>query len=244
MGFEPALNNELPAVTESEISKLPILDPSIVRNLGLRQPPKALQPIQTQDITDANMHQGDGNEDESEDWTPSSATSSAYYSDDGDDPYPCPGPGICPVTNGSGLCAYDAGFDDGKRAYHHGFAALLPQATARLHRVHANVSISPVGTSSTGSSISLPEPKTEPLTPPTPNSLPFEMQLSSKLRKAGNAPIFSGPVTGEEGEVRPGSRSASTDSSSSSVGSEVEVEGGVALTEEAVESGRPDIATE
>lgn len=241
MSFEPALNSELPAVTESEIAELSIIDPAIVRNIGLGQPRKVLEHLQTQDITEANMHQADGNEDESTDWTPTTATSSACYSDDDDDPYPCPGAGQCPVANDTGVCAYDIGFDDGKRAYNHGFGPLLPQASSSLPRVRANLSI---GTSSNGSSISLPDPKTEPLTPPTPSSMPFELQLSSKRRGTGNSPTLAGLGIDAKDSDRSASRSASSDSNNSSVGSEVEVEGGVALTEEAVESGTPDIATD
>jgi hypothetical protein len=247
MSFEPVLNNEVSAVTESEIASLPILEPNIVGNLGLRESPKPAPKRPLISIPSHNFRQGDAQEDDSEDWTPSSATSSAFYRDDVDDVdlYPCPGFGICPVADESGHCAYDTNFLDGKRAYHHGFV-YSPEVDAtnynHLRHTRSNFLNTPSGTSSAGSSISLPESKTEPLTPTSSQQGLFNHTLGNNTGEHARAATALGIIgLSKDGK---GSRSVSGESSGSSVGSEVEVEGGVALTEEAVGSGVPDIATE
>ena len=256
LSFDTVLNSEVPALTDDEILKLPILDASMVRNLGVRLPPKpAPLDIQSHEGMNIAAHQGDGYADESsEDWTPTSTSNSEASSSllqDTNDLYPCPGSGICPVWNESEGCAYENGFDDGKRAIHHGFAADQEFEHASnahpygyLRRTRDKITGTPGGTSSTGSSISLPELRTEPLTPTTPSDPALSFALEGKLGKAGKAATVCG-VTFDDRRHKYGfgkSGIAGKDSNSS-LGSEVEVEGGVALTEEAVESGMPDIVT-
>ena len=116
----------------------------------------------------------------------------------------------------------------------------------RLHRVRGDMNDTPGGTSSTASSISLPTPNTMPLAPLTPTDESFDEALSRRLGKSSKA------VSMLELEALPSEKRRSRrwglgmrgKESSSSLGSEVEVEGGVALTEEAVETGTPDIATD
>ncbi len=237
MSFNPVLNNEVPAVTEKEITKLPLLDPSVVCNLGLRETPKPLPPVPMQDITEARMHQVDGLDDDlSTDWTPTTTTSSAFDHDDSDDSvhsYPCVGGAGCPATNGTGLCTHEPRFQQ------QAFQQRSSNYT-RPNHVRGSIDSTSGGTSSTGSSISLPEPKTEPLTPTSPGFAPFGLVISTQLKKQKAATVC-GEVENQRSHST--SRSVSTNSSSS-VGSEVEVEGGVALTEEGVGSRLPDIATE
>ena len=257
MGFDSVLNNEVPALSQDEVKTLPVRDAKVVRNLGLRHPPQPLlQDERTKDGIHIAIPQSDGYGDDNttEDWTPADTTSSEAESDlleDVDDPYPCPGSGVCPLWSPLDGCAYDNGFDDGQRAAAHGFVLdqEIEQATPgrsynHLRRVQGSVSGTPGGTSSTGSSISLPEPKTELLTPTTPMEPSFSLALESGLGKTGKAATVCGVMSDDTkhnygfGKPRiPGK------DSSSSLGSEIEVEGGVALTEEAVESGMPDIAT-
>ncbi|KAK3708327.1 hypothetical protein LTR37_011592 [Vermiconidia calcicola] len=227
MSFEPMLNNKMPVVTEEEITTLPILDPKTVRNLGLRETAKPKLPaIQTQNGLNTAMHQADGYTDDSSDWTPTSTTNSYSESDlmlDEGDPFPCPGPGICPLASPIKGCAYDNGFDDGNRALNHGFTldqgfdrAMYQDSYSRVRRMRGSDSTTPGGTSSTCSSISLPEPKSEPLTPITP---PFGR--SNRFEKMGKAATVTGAMA--------------------SGSDPIDVDGGVALTEEAVESRMPDI---
>ena len=252
MSFDTVLNGEVPAVTEKEIIKLPFLDPDVVRNLGTRQPP-ALAEAADQDpqTTHDTIRQGDGyGEESSEDWTPTSTSNSEAESLlllDGDDLYPCPGSGICPAWSEFEGCAYDRGFDDGKRALHHGFTpedeseqAPTGHTYSRLRRTRGTI-LSSGSSSSAGSSISLPDPRTEPLTPTTPAHPLYSLTLGGKASKAATiCGVTDADARHPYGFAR--SRLPGKDSNSS-LGSEVEVEGGGALTEEAVESGMPDIVT-
>jgi hypothetical protein len=258
-----------PPITEHEAETLRVLDPEIVRGFGTRQAPseatsspRRFERSESLDIT--TMHAGDGlYEDETPlEWTTSSNSSSMYDYDPEEkcrslDPHPCPGPGVCPVYSRNSGCAYDSqDFDDGQRAHAHGFSMqhsgrsagnnshMTPdRSRGRLRRVESSASGTPGGTSSSASSISLPTPTTFPLTPDTPATHHFEDIMIGKPGKAATVC----------GVLRPGmnfsharlsvASNMSGGESHESFGSEVEVDGGVALTEEAVETGLPDIIT-
>ncbi|KAH9829781.1 hypothetical protein Tdes44962_MAKER02259 [Teratosphaeria destructans] len=254
MSFERVLSGKVPAVTEDEITRLPMMNPSIVRNLGLRQEPPLPPPANQSPGYSSAMHQTDGYDDDSWSSTPTSATNSETDSDQLEfaDPYPCPGPGICPLWSQDSGCAYDDGFDDGMRAQNHGFEPEPETETDRIARRRArrDLLFPPGLTSAGGSSVSLPLLATAPLTPVLHEEELFEdMLLYIKLGKTrGKAKTICAGLT--EVKTRPGRLAiplglgfGGTDSSSS-LGSEVEVDGGVALTEEAVESGVPDIVTD
>jgi hypothetical protein len=257
------------SITEQEAETLRVLDPEIVRGFGTRQvsseatsSPRRLERSESTDIT--RMHAGDGLYDDETplEWTTSSNSSSMYDDDTEEncislDPHPCPGPGICPVYSRNSGCAYDSrDFDDGQRAHNHGFSTqhsgrpagneshMTPdRSRGRLRRVESSASGIPGGTSSSASSISLPTPTTFPLTPDTPATHHFEDVTIDKPGKAATVC----------GVLRPGmnfsharlsvASNMSGGESHESFGSEVEVDGGVALTEEAVETGLPDILT-
>lgn len=251
MSFDTALHEDMPAVTEDEITKLPLLDVDIVRNLGQQEPATNYRPTLSLDTTgDLGMHQSDGSQDDttSSEWTADSTTSSEVEAErlalERDDPYPCPGSGYCPVFHPDYGCAYDQGFDDGRRAMVHGFVRqpehtqAMPDAPQpRLRRMQGSVADSPGGSSATGSSISLPEP----ITPPDSR---FGDALSHRLAMSGKAATVCGVMSHDRKPTDPfiGYRISDKESTSSH-GSELEVNGGVALTEEAVGSGVPDIAT-
>lgn len=245
MSFEAALYGEIPPLTEEDIARLPIIDPAIVRTLGLREPRKpSLPQLREEESMDIAMQQQhDGYEEDTSDWTPTSATLSETDSEHGS-AYPCPGAGFCPVWSRDAGCAYDSGFDDGLKALNHGFGPepdLTPEHAHSLNRLRrARTSIG--GTSSTGSSISLPTTPTAPLSHMTST----QYSLEDMLGKAGKAATVSGALTRKRtrGSVSGLGLGISSRDSSSSLGSEVEVEGGVALTEEAVEQGVPDIGTD
>lgn len=264
------LDGSQPPITEAEVMTLPMMQPRIVRNFGLRQPaPDArLSPIRlqrSQSIDISLIQRGDSNNefDTPLDWTTCSTSSSSYEDDLGElrapDPFPCPGAGVCPVYSRNSGCAYDTqDFDDGQRALAHGFTAdAMPTSEhttphrplLRLHRVGRSISGSPGRSSSSASSISLPTPTTIPLTPGASTNLAFEDELVSKFpkQKPGRAATICGVLSPSmdfsNARLSVGSALTGKDSDDS-FGSEIEVEGGVALTEEAVGSGLPDIRTE
>lgn len=45
MSFEPVVHNEIPAMTESEINKLPLRDADVLRHVGLRTPRPRTPPL-------------------------------------------------------------------------------------------------------------------------------------------------------------------------------------------------------
>ncbi|KAK1057623.1 hypothetical protein LTR74_013997, partial [Friedmanniomyces endolithicus] len=117
----------------------------------------------------------------------------------------------------------------------------------RLRRVRGNISDTPGGGStSTASSISLPTPGFAPLTPIMPTDQSFEDALTMRLSKPGKAATICGPyLSGKQWSGRYGlGPGLHGEDSSSSLGSEVEVECGVALRESAVQDGVPDILTD
>jgi hypothetical protein len=252
MSFEQVFSGHMPAVTEEEIAQLPMFNAAIVQNLGLR--------IQTSPLPltgtpgDLNIHQTDGpDEEDTTDWTPTSATITESDCEKADEPelHPCPGAGVCPVFSRYSGCAYESGFDDGLRALHHGFgpspdlSRMTPENSAsRLRRVRGSISDTPGGSTSTTSSISLPTPSTVPLTPITPVDESFEDSLMMRLAKPGKAATICGPLLEQKRQSGRYGLGLRGKDSNSSLGSEVEVEGGVALTEEAVETGVPDILTD
>ncbi|KAM0722730.1 hypothetical protein Q7P37_002171 [Cladosporium fusiforme] len=259
------LNDSQPPVTEDEARTFPVMQARNLLNIGLRKPPpstglspRRLQRSQSIDI--ALMPRVDSNYDYDTplDWTTSSTSSSSYDDDLGDlrvpDPYPCPGAGVCPVYSRNSGCAYDTqSFEDGQRALAHGFTGdpvPTPEHTTpdrplvRLRRVGRSVS-----NSSTQSTISLPTPTTLPLMPDTPTTPGFADELANKLptHKPGKAATVCG-VLSPSMDFSAVRLSVGTDlsgkDSHDSFGSEVEVDGGVALTEEAIGTGLPDIRTE
>lgn len=258
--FEAVLYDAQPAVTEDEIQTLPLLSPDVLRFVGLREP---LQPVtlashiseESMDIVYQQLEAIDGSDDS---WTPSSGSSSDFDVEGNEsiqEPYPCPGAGICPLYSRETGCAYDQGYADDHRAINHGFQNVDLSVTQqsyqhtpehsrqRLRHMGNSIMDTPAGTSSTGSSISLPTPVTLPLTPTTSLEDSFNTELYRKL-KIGKAASVCGVLDGSGNNQRGlGLDIRGTNSSSSSLGSEVEVEGGVALTEEAVGGGAPDIAT-
>lgn len=185
--------------------------------------------------------------------TPTSATISESESEklEGADRYPCPGAGVCPLYSRSAGCAYDTGFDDGLRALNHGFGPepdltrMTPEnSLTKLRHTRGSISDTPGGSTSTGSSLSLPTPSTAPLTPLTPAHQSFEDALSMRLGKKNKAATISGPLGGNRRRSGRLGLSVRGKDSTSSLGSEVEVAGGVALTEEALETGVPDVFTD
>lgn len=254
MSVETVLSDETPAITDQEMEKLPVLDAAIVRRFGLRSSPH-LPKLRSQISMDITMHQRDGYQDESSstDWTPTTTSGSMSESDlqDDHDPFPCPGAAVCPAWTPTSGCAYDHGFDDGHRASNHGFAQGQAAPVITPGRPHSGIqhsmSSTPGCSSSAGSSISLPDPPTTPLTPgiPLPSTLSFA--LADQVGTPGKADTVCG-VMSEDRKMNYGYHSlrmARKESNRSSfAGSEVEVEGGLALTEEAVGMGMPDILTE
>lgn len=217
--FEAVLNGDVPLLTVRDAQCLPVMDRDVAANFGVRQAPSPTSLSQSsKDIADAN----DTDDEISVDWTPTEGGDSFAEHLNSAELYPCPGPHQCPVYSRLSGCAYDTGFDDGQRGLNHGFVAgnMTPDSSRRLLSME---------TSSTASSISLPTPATAPLTPIPSTDEAFAATLRRKLGKARSANF---PSTGLRSK-----------DSNSSFGSEVEVQGGVALTEEAVGRGVPDIMT-
>lgn len=255
-----------PPLTLEEAETLPLKNPTIARGLGLREvvtptvsSPKRLE--RASSVDDA-LAQAREYEDETPlEWTTSSNSSSFFDEDPQElrtfDPYPCPGPGICPVFSRNSGCAYDShDFDDGQRALTHGYgstgamgkqnsnAQMTPdRSRARHHRFGGSVSDTPGRSSSSASSISLPTPTTLPLVLDRPVSRRLEYDSANKIGKAASiCGVLSPGMNFNNARLSVGSDMSGRDSHDS-FGSEVEVEGGVALTEEAVETGVPDILT-
>lgn len=255
-----------PPLTLEEAKTLPIKNPEIARGLGLREvvtptisSPKRLGRANSMDeaLTQAREY-----EDETPlEWTTSSNSSSFYDEDPQElrtfDPYPCPGAGICPVFSRNSGCAYDShDFDDGQRALTHGYGStgaigransnsqMTPdRSRARHHRFGGSVSDTPGRSSSSASSISLPTPTTLPLALDRPISHGLGYDNTNKTGKAASiCGVLSPGMKFNNARLSVGSDMSGRDSHDS-FGSEVEVEGGVALTEEAVETGLPDIFT-
>lgn len=236
LNMEPALNGADEGLAKLDISALPVLDATVVGNLGLRRH-HLLEPLRrSEESMDITMHQRDGSgydsfgQDTSSDWTPTTTTSSEADSDLSEkfDLSTCPGAVICPMWSATNGCAYDNGSEAGDRDINHGYIG-------RHHQVAHGLGISQPGGQATratpdvistrdmtplkGSSISLPNLPTTPVTDETAST-----SCSCSL------PDRSSP--------------RSNKSSNSSKGSEVEVAGGLALTEEAVKTGTPDITSE
>lgn len=210
-----------PPITEEEERTLWVRDSRVVRNLGLRQPPSAifrsprrLERSESVDIGTLQLRDSTYEDDTPLDWTTSS--NSSMFDESAEellviDPYPCPGPGVCPVYSRNSGCAYEnQEFDYGQRALNHGFSvpdeahvgSEVEQVTphhprARLPRLGEGTSGSPGSTSSSGSSISLPTPTTVSLTMETLDTSlvhSSENDLRDVLprQKAGKAATVSG----------------------------------------------------
>ena len=68
--FEKVFSGNMPAITENEIVQLPLLDPAVVRALGLRaaqaQPPPT--PFASYELSSGSIRQGDGYDEDTSDW--------------------------------------------------------------------------------------------------------------------------------------------------------------------------------
>jgi len=257
MSVEAVLNNEIPVMSENDMNALPVRNANILRDIGLRSPSDVPEVFSGNDFDPMTLEQlrAAGFIDNS---TPTTNTS--IWTDTTEeleeDAYPCPGLGVCPLYSPTEGCAYDLGFDDGHRAFKHGFVAEfdhnLRDATMAskrpLHHVRGNINSTPGSTSSTGSSISLPDVPTAPLTPPTPRDLASGFAVPRPARrghKVGKAATFCGDAAWERKRSSGlGKFGVYRNNSHISLGSEIEVEGGIALTEEAVGTGTPDIIDE
>ncbi|EGP90322.1 uncharacterized protein MYCGRDRAFT_108274 [Zymoseptoria tritici IPO323] len=271
--FEAAYNDELPPLTVEGLEDLPIIDPKIARNLGLRQPPvphnNSLSTDQSVDLTLQESHDTDEisvnwspTDTEEEETSRSNSSSieniSPTASRSPSDLYPCPGPHHCPVCSRHSGCAYDSGFEDGRRAANHGYMPELESTdlssagnSSPSFRFLVEDPLSYDGSSSSASSVSLPTPHTTTkggtvgLAPHLHddeyseafNNVTLRKQLSST--KAQSAELLTQDNIGLR--LRDRSRDSRGSWSSGSEGSEVEVDGGVALTEEAVVKGVPDL---
>lgn len=228
MSFEPALNIDVHALANRDVSALPVHSAAVVSKIGLRRrlPPTPLR--RSEESMDITMHQRDGNgcesfgQETSSDCTPTTTTSSEEVEFDLS---PRPAPGVRPAWL-AGSYAYDSGYEDNQRDFSESNIKKgmePPEGLGIVGQVEQNIDMpgsvtsTPDLTPSKGSSISLPNPPTTPLTGGTLSS-PHSSSLPERSSPSSNK------------------------SSNSSRGSEVEVEGGVALTEEAVELGTPDIA--
>ncbi|KAF2161359.1 hypothetical protein M409DRAFT_28094 [Zasmidium cellare ATCC 36951] len=245
ISFESAFNGEGPSAPPQECQGLRVADARIISKIGQHAVPRPLplpniaRPQPSMDIVTQSTSEVD--DDISVDWSDSEHPSERL---DSSELYPCPGPGQCPVWSRHSGCAYDVGFDDGRRAMNHGYFQemdidrLTPENShSQLRHMTGSLTNTPIGTSSTASSLSLPTPTASNLAP----LLPSDDLLSvtpQKQGKSGKAKSVCGEFDAYDRKVGLRGRP-----SSSSLGSEVEVEGGVALTEEAVESGTPDIIT-
>lgn len=220
LSFEAVFNDEISAVTEKDIKQLPFCDPDVVRYIGLREPPLPLpETTHSQESLDLMLQQSFDSDD---DWSPISGTESEGEGDYGDRE-------ACPMMS-SMTYSQGAARDDVVRGTptHDGQDSHTRQTGQILI-------VSRTGTSSsTASSISLPTPV---LGEADAHAQPFDMALNSRTRKTVS---HIGVFPDEEGQR---GLEASRKPSSDSLGSEIEVEGGVALTEEAVGMGLPDIIT-
>ena len=245
--IDAVYNDELPPISLEEQSKLRVLDAHVVNNFGLRPPVLRPRLIPPQEYDVSRLRQGDGYED---DESPGCTPTDTSISDDShylecQDIVPCPGRGICLVWTETHGCA--PGY------YHIDHANFVFDPDIMVNesynpRERSNTIAASAGNSSAGSSISLPTPKTEPFTPPTPEDPVFGVDFRARRRKAGRAATVCG-VLNKDGQYREDFADSpvhdeDSHSSDSSFGDEVEVDGGVALTEEAVERSLPDIATD
>ena len=249
--FESVLAGQVLPLTEGETERLPIMDPKMALTIGLRRPPMPLLPsahlnedagITIQDLDDEDDEISVG-------WTPTTIGESVgdLSRPEPRDQYPCPGAGICPVWSHHSGCAYDSDFDDGKKAFNHGFvvdggyqhvAPAIPRYP--LYQRDGGSTGTPGRASSTAASISLPTLVTAPVDSMNPINAGHDVFSVKKAGKVGKAKTVCGDI-GHSQRSRPSSLHGKD--SKTSMGSEVEVEGGVALTEEAVGTGVPDIIT-
>jgi hypothetical protein len=273
--FESAYNDELPHLTQEQLNNLPIINPRVARNIGLRPTPitPTYSPGDSVDVTHQNSLETD---EISVNWSPTdteeeTSRSSSFATDNispkasraPSDLYPCPGPHHCPVYSRHSGCAYDLGFDDGRRAANHGYVAESETDIGPLSidtsipSFRFNLERAGDGSSSTASSVSLPTPTTTtkggiglaPLLPSEhddddDDAAWFNVTLRKKMTgtKAKSAVVLGrNDDFGGNLRIRDSSRDSRRSFSSASEGSEVEVDGGVALTEEAVVRGMADL---
>lgn len=225
--FEAVFRNEVPPISHDEQLHLRVLNAEVIKNFGLRpsvpKPRLTILPKHEDDNDSlAHMNQGDG------------------YDDEYDDESPGFTPTDSTTSNDSRFYRNNPDLMDELRAL-----SEIEMARDRDRCRRSITTTTPGRTSSAGSSVSLPEPKIEPLTPTTPAVSPFGIDLENRLSKVGKAATVCG-VLSSDGQYREefAGSSIKAKDSNSSLGDEVEVDGGVALKEEAVEQGVPDIVTD
>ncbi|KAF2486079.1 hypothetical protein BDY17DRAFT_70622 [Neohortaea acidophila] len=232
MSLTGVLKDELPPLTWAEMRRLPVLDANVLANIHLREATNG----SFASYYDGDLASSEGDDHFAEDWTPTAFDLHApWYEDESDEEdteeeeYPCPGPGRCRVWVPLMGCAYDLGHTDDQRAINHGFAdsnESEEEGQSKQQRAAPTPPPHRYSPSSNASSISL-------LEPPTPSMLDSMTSFPKAYTVCGimsTLPDWSYENIGTD--------------SNSSLGSEVEVEGGVALTEEAVEAGLPDLVTD
>ncbi|KAF2723698.1 hypothetical protein K431DRAFT_16914 [Polychaeton citri CBS 116435] len=253
VSFESALNSRYPLFVKTDQlrDELPVYDANIVRNLGLREPHPSRSPRRWHHIS-ADHHNYHLDDDylssEDDNWTPTSDES-----DMDDEPCPkCPGYGPC-LGCGRGFARH-YGMHGDTTIYQHSSSTYpyTSDAQQHLHRVDdtnhlatASPSQAPKPPSAhpSSSTTSLPAAKTySTLTAP-----PLCFTAEAKPKESRKANSVCG-VSGDDGkgalmrssiQYLGSGRMASF--RNSTVGEEVGVQGGVALTEEAVENYIPDI---
>ncbi|EME47256.1 hypothetical protein DOTSEDRAFT_50694 [Dothistroma septosporum NZE10] len=211
--FEAVMNGEISPMTLEDVCDPPLIDREIALTIGLRKPPTPLEEsVQSLPQLDTNPHQQETDSDDniSVDWTHTSASGSSSSAEqhlDSSELYPCPGAGQCPVWSRHSGCAYERGFDDGRRDINHGF--FPAQYGDKIHASSSDSSLpyhsSSQDASSTASSISLPTPTASLST------------LMAETEEHGDD--YKRRISGGD------------------------VDSGVALTEEAVETGTADMIT-
>ncbi|UJO13098.1 uncharacterized protein CLAFUR5_02354 [Fulvia fulva] len=211
--FDAVITGEINPLTMDPSCQPPVIDRDLALTIGLRKPPTPLQDsvASLPHLEASPTHQSDSDDNISVDWTRTSASGSSSSAEqhlDSSELFPCPGAGQCPVWSRHSGCAYERGFDDGRRDVNHGFFPV--QYTEKLHSSSSDSSLpyqhtSSADASSTASSISLPTPTAS---------------LSTLMAETeGHGSDYKRRVSGGD------------------------VDSGVALTEEAVETGTADIIT-
>ena len=206
--FNAVLENELRPLTARDIPSLRVLDASVLRNIGSRQPglsPSALPPLRT----DALRYAEDG--DSPDESTPATQTTSSHTSDflDDFDSDATSASAHYPIYTEDRRCAYGYEADQRQRSFYD--VSQQAWSSSPFERPHLSYGRSV--TNLKASSISLPERL----------SMPFG---------SGN--------TATHGRSSPRQTTTSENNNTDS-GEEVEVDGGLALTEEAVVARVPDI---
>ncbi|KAM3422963.1 hypothetical protein BST61_g442 [Cercospora zeina] len=206
-------------ITAAEAASLPMINPSIARTIGLRSASaNTLRAVPSQNSSDIST---EADSTVSVDW---SATDSDAGGSEKIEPYPCPGPLLCPVFSRNFGCAYEnEGFDDGKRAENH---SMTPENSRSQLSNYTYLAPSTPGAASTApSSVSLPST-------PTASSLPLLAPEKSPTTTRERPPEKGhgiAPTTLQPGDKHRNPKSAVTESNDE-LKTDVDGRGGVALT--------------